>query len=337
MAEPAGTFTPPEILLRPRELHEVVYSVEHFYAKHPEHPIAPLMGLHHGFLQEAGLRKAHLTISNTDVAAVEQVAEDKVDIAMDAHPIVAMQARARGQDIHFIGAYRNGMPFGVWARRGIQAMADLKGKRLGVIKLTDISHRAFCLVLPQFGIDPEKDVEFVPGSGETLERIDNLSRGFIEATVLQHELEAPFAEPYRQSGEIEQIDDMARLLPAYVARATITSGRMLRERPDDVKAFLAGVMRAHQYMHDLDPNGREAVEVVKRALDISNLQGSRLENGWRTPWPTRAVDIHISLDGIKAVADQYKGLGRLPHDFDPGLMVRADLAQEVCRQWELPM
>jgi len=96
------------------------------------------------------------------------------------------------------------------------------------------------------------------------------------------------------------------------------------------------VMRAHQYMHDADPNGLEAMEVVKRTLDISNLQGSRLENGWRTPWPTQAVDIHISLDGIRAVADQYKALGQLPPDFDPGPMVRTDLAQQVCSQWNLP-
>ena len=311
--------------------------MEHFYAEHPEHPLAILMALNRGFLQETGIQKAHLTISGTDLAAVEQVAEGKVDIAMDAHPIVAMQARARGQEIYIIGAYRNGMPFGVWARRGIHSMADLKGKRLGIIKLSDISHRAFSLVLPRFGIDPEKDVEFVPGSGETLERIANLRRGFIDATVLQHELEAPFAEPYSRNGEIRQIDDMARLLPAYVSRATITSGRMLRERPDAVKAFLAGVMRAHQYMHDVDPTGYEAMEVVKRTLEISRLQGSRLENGWKTPWPTQAVDIHISLDGIKAVSDQYKALGKLPQDFDPGLMVRTDLAQEVFSQWDLPV
>jgi len=336
MAEPTKTFTPPEILIRSREKREVVYSVEHFYAEHPEHPLAILMAVHRGLLQEAGLQKAHLTVSGKDLAAVEQVAEGKVDIAMDAHPIVAMQARARGDDIYVIGAYRNGMPFGVWARRGIQSMADLKGKRLGVIKLTDISHRAFSLVLPRFGIDPEKDVEFVPGSGETLERIANLRRSFIDATVLQHELEAPFAEPYARSGEIRQIDDMARLLPAYVSRATITSGRMLRERPDAVKAFLAGVMRAHQYMHDADPDGYEAMEVVKRTLEISTLQGSRLENGWKTPWPTQAVDIHISLGGVKAVADQYKALGQLPPDFDPGPMVRTDLAQQVCSQWDLP-
>jgi ABC-type nitrate/sulfonate/bicarbonate transport system substrate-binding protein len=336
MAQSERTYAPLEVLTRPREAHEVVYSVEHFYAEHPEHPLAPLMGLHRGFLQEADLQRAHLTISNTDLTAVEQVANGQVDIAMDAHPIVAMQAAARGQEIYIIGAYRNGMPFGVWARRGIQSMADLKGKRLGIIKLTDIAHRALSLVLPQFGLDPERDVEFVPRSGETLERIENLRRGFIDATVLQHELEAPFAEPYAESGEIRQIDDMARLLPAYVSRATITSGRMLRERLDAVKAFLAGVMRAHQYMHDIDPHGHEALEVVKRVLGVSTLKGSRLQNGWKVPWPTQAVDVHINREGLTAVANYYKALGKLPSDFRPETMLRADIARDVMAEWSLP-
>jgi len=49
---------------------EAVYSVEHFYPKHPEHPIAPLTADFHSYFREEGIEKSHLRQRASSLKAI---------------------------------------------------------------------------------------------------------------------------------------------------------------------------------------------------------------------------------------------------------------------------
>ena len=56
-----------EIMLQSRE---AVYSVEHFYPRHPEHSIAPLTADFHGYFREEGIEKSHLRQRASSLKAI---------------------------------------------------------------------------------------------------------------------------------------------------------------------------------------------------------------------------------------------------------------------------
>ena len=47
---------------------EITYSVEHFYPKHPGHPLAPLTAEYHGYFKKHGIDHSHYISRATTTA-----------------------------------------------------------------------------------------------------------------------------------------------------------------------------------------------------------------------------------------------------------------------------
>ena len=75
---------------------EAVYSVEHFYPKHPEHPIAPLTADFHSYFREEGIEKSHLRQKGKlpKSHSVEQVLRNEP--AMEALAALGFGDQSRG-------------------------------------------------------------------------------------------------------------------------------------------------------------------------------------------------------------------------------------------------
>jgi len=310
---------------------EVFYSVEHFYPTHPDHPLATLTAEHHGYFQQEGIRKVTLGIAGDDTGSIDYLVQGTTHFSIDAHPLMVMQANAAGKEIYIIGSYRNGLPFTIFGRKGLHSVHDLKGKRLGIIRIMGVAHRIFLLVLPKFGMDPERDVELVD-AGETFEKMENIRKGFIDATIYHHDAEGPLVERHIESGEFVKIADLSQMFPHYVTRSMAASGRMMRERPEVVKAFVKAVMRATQYLHDEDPMGREAVELARRALRVDSMEGSRLNGGRPLAWPLTARDVMASAEGLAVHIEEARGRRQLPERFGVENVLRNEFAGEALRE-----
>ena len=311
--------------------HEVIYSVEHFYPKHPEHPIAPLTAEIHGYFREEELAKSRLLIAGDDTGTIDKLLAGETDISMDAHPAMVIEENAKGRDVYIVGSYRNGLPFSIIARPGItKTPQDLRGKRFTTSRRFGVGERTIRTTCQKLGIDPDREIELIliPERG-TYEKLEALKTGRADFGIYHHDAEGHIVRDLIDNGELVEVINLTQLFPFYVTRAMATSGRMLRERSDMLKAFLKGVMRAQQFMHDDDPMGEDALEILKAALQVDSLEGSRYENGRPEAWPLRAVDTIASVEGVRAHVEEVKAAGKIPPSFSADQVLRNEPSLEA--------
>jgi ABC-type nitrate/sulfonate/bicarbonate transport system substrate-binding protein len=311
---------------------EVTYSVEHFYPKHPGHPLAPLTAEYQGYFKQNGILRSHLVIAGDNEGSMDLLREEKTDFSMDAHPAMLIEANACGADLHIIGSYRNGLAFSVAALPGgIKSPADLRGKRFATNRRLGAGERAMRLVFQKLGFDPDRDMHVVLIDNEGVrEKVDAIQKGKGDFLFYHHN--GPQGRVVReliQQGQLEEVIDLSTLFPYYVVRSIATTGRMLRRHPDRVKGFIKGVMRAHSFLKDEDPTGLESVEILKRALNVNSLVGSGVENGIPKKWALSAQNIVTSTPGIEVHIADLKAKGKIAPSYSAERVVNNALALEA--------
>jgi len=306
---------------------EIVYSVEHFYPKHPGHPIAPLTAEFRGFFRDEGVTSSTLRIAGDDTGSIDLLLEGKTAFSMDAHPAMVIEANSRGKDLYIIGSYRNGLPFGIAVLTGsIRHPSDLKGKRFATNRRFGAGERMIRGAFVKLGFDPDRDVEIVLIHNEGMrEKVAALREG--RADFLVYHFNNPMGlEVNLASGEVETVLDLSTLFPRYVIRSMTTTGRMLREQPETVKAFIKSVMRAHLFAKNEDPTGQAVLEVLARALKVDSLDGSDLQNGIPKTWFLDPHQVIASMEGLEAHIEDLKAKGSLNPRYDVSQVVRSELA-----------
>jgi ABC-type nitrate/sulfonate/bicarbonate transport system substrate-binding protein len=293
---------------------EVTYSVEHFYAKHPGHPLAPLTADYRGYFKQSGIARSHLVIAGDNEGSIDLLSSGKTDFSMDAHPAMLIEANARGADLQIIGSYRNGLAFSVAASPGaIKSPSDLRGKRFATNRRLGAGERTMRLVFQKLGFDPDRDMDIVLIDNEGVrEKVEAIHKGKGDFLFYHHNgPQGRIVRELIQQGQLEEVIDLSSLFPYYVVRSIATTGGMLRRHPDRVKAFIKGVMRGHRFLKDEDPSGLESVKILKRALNVDSLAGSGVENGIPKKWALSAQNIVTSMAGLEVHIADLKARGKI--------------------------
>jgi hypothetical protein len=175
--------------------------------------------------------------------------EKSVDIALDVQSRTVFFQRARGADLYIIAGWRN-QHTNVWiGAPHIRSLADLKGKRIGILDFGSIRQWAMQIQLRKAGLDPDKDVEWIRGLSHPI-HIPALRNGKVECIP---------CKPW-QAEELEKEGFHALVTPAdqYPSgrpeRIIAATGRILEERPDLVKSFLKGMIRSYWFVRDMPTN-----------------------------------------------------------------------------------
>jgi len=311
---------------------DVTYSVEHFYPKHPGHPLAPLTAEFEGYFRDESIQKSQLVIAGDNTGSIDLMIEGKTDFSMDAHPAMLIEANAQGKDLYIIGSYRNGLAFSVAALPGaLKGPQDLKGKRFATNRRLGAGERTMRLVYQKLGFDPDRDMDVVLIDNEGIrEKVAAIKEGKSDFLFYHHN--GPQGRVVRElirRGELEVVIDLSTLFPFYVVRSMATTGQMLRRHPDVVKGFIKGVMRAHGFLKDEDPTGLESVKILKRALNVDSLAGSGVENGIPKTWAVEAKSIVTSVEGVEVHIAELKARGKIPESFTADRIVKNKTALEA--------
>lgn len=186
--------------------------------------------------------------------------EKGIDIALDVLAVTVFYQRLkRSADLHIIAGWRN-QKTSVWVgASGIRSLRDLKGKRLGIIDHGDIIYKGLRPWLRESGLDPEKDVEWVRGVYPT-GGIPALRSGKVDAMSV-----SPWdAEQLRVEGYNILLDFKEKYSRGHPDRVIVATGAILKERPDRVKAFLKGMLRAYWFIRDQPKNFEYVYQLEKR-------------------------------------------------------------------------
>ena len=315
--------------------NETIYTVEHFYPKHPNHPVAPLTAESQGYFRDEGVGESQLVIAGDNTGSITLLADGKTNISMDAHPAMVIESRTQGSDLYIVGSYRNGLPFSIAALPDtIKGPLELKGKRFTTNRRLGAGERMMRLAYSKLGMNPDSDMEVVLIDNEGVrEKFAAIKEGRGDFLVYHHNgPQGKVVKEFIRRGELVEVMDLSKLIQSYVVRSIATTGHMLREKPAVVKGFIKGVMRAHHFIKYEDPSGLQSVEVLKRALNVDSLAGSGVESGVPKSWAVEAKQIIADVEGIRVHVEELKAQGKIPVGFSAEEVVRNDLAYEALEE-----
>lgn len=210
--------------------------------------------------QEKGFFKKHGV--DVELTIVEGLAERKQALAGGK-----IDGMATAQDVQVTLA-ASGVPVqvvwllddsyggdGILVKKEIQSAADLKGKKVA-FEVGSTSHLLMLTVLKQAGLT-DKDVEVVP-----------MSAGDAGAAFVAGKIDAAVTwEPWLSKGASAngKVLVSTKDLPGIILDSISFKTEVIEKRPDDVKAFVAGMAEAMDYWK---ANKDESDQIMAKGLKI---------------------------------------------------------------------
>src|SRR5207247_523358 len=205
--------------------------------------------------QEAGLFKKHgleatFKVLNSQVAAQALVAGE-VDVISTGPDLVNM--RLQGASVKYIGGTLQRFIFQLWGAKGLNSLAELKGKTIAVTTPRTSTEIATRESLKKTGVISDKDVSFL-----YLQTIPAILTAVLGGKTSAGTLSAPNTLKARDSG-LSLLLDIAQTNVPGLHLAYGTTERSIKSNPNSLYAFLKAVAEA-TVLSKLNP------AVAKRAI-----------------------------------------------------------------------
>jgi NitT/TauT family transport system substrate-binding protein len=235
-----------------------------------------------GFLKEEGFEAEIITISGP----VANIALSNGDTDYFSGFGSALRSILQGLPLRIVACYRPTPHFMLQSRPEFKSVKDLKGKTIGITAFGSGTELVGRLMVQHFGLDPDKDVKFIPG-GSSEGRLIRMQQGLLDATVAT----VPTDYHGRKMGYpvIVRSEDLF----TYPFSGLTAHIKKIKEKPDEVKRVIRAGIKANRYMREnrdgtipiLMSTYRIDKEVASAAYDSFikgfNLDGSMPEDGFR--------------------------------------------------------
>jgi NitT/TauT family transport system substrate-binding protein len=190
--------------------------------------------------QEAGLFKKHgldvaLKLLNSQVAAQALIAGE-VDIMSTGPDLVNM--RLQGAPVKYIGGTLQRFIFQLWGAKGINTVAELKGKTVAVTTPRTSTEIATREALKKTNVVSDKDVSFI-----YVQTIPAILSSIIGGKTSAGTLSAPNTLKARDSG-LTLLLDIAQINVPGLHLAYGTTEKTIKSTPNSVYAFVKAVSEA---------------------------------------------------------------------------------------------
>ncbi|HTN70952.1 MAG TPA: ABC transporter substrate-binding protein [Methylomirabilota bacterium] len=189
-----------------------------------------------GFFAKEGLEDQIILIPSATQLAQVTVAGDVDVSSLGGGPMIA--AALSGADLKIFGNNVNKMIFSLHTRPDVKIIEELRGKRIAVSRFgssTDVSAR---YALRKHNLDPQKDVILMQ-LGSMSNMFGALKSGAVDASMVSPPTQ--FLSEKLGFKEILSVTDMNY---AYPNPAMVTSGEMIRKKPDLIDRFMRAYVRA---------------------------------------------------------------------------------------------
>ncbi len=100
---------------------------------HLFHRVAPTIAKVKGYFKKEGL-EVEISATGTDLKSLQALVRGEIDIALGLKTPVALRARDQGDEIFLIGGFLNTYPGMLVGAEDIRAIADLTGKKVGILR-----------------------------------------------------------------------------------------------------------------------------------------------------------------------------------------------------------
>lgn len=190
-----------------------------------------------GYFKEHGIDDIQVTLSDQYIAGLLGGSLDVTRTDTDA--IMSAAARS-GRPFKMISCYRDKEWWIMGVRKGINTPADLKGKKITGGPIDGHNTWVQRQIVKAMGLDPDKDVQFVPTSGGSDKRLLALINGTVDAASL-----FPRHEAGLEAAGGKFIYHKAQAAPQEGYGAL---GDWLEKNEDAAYAFILGDIQARQWV-----------------------------------------------------------------------------------------
>ena len=281
-----------------------------------------VMAVRGGFAAKQNLKLELPTFQN-DVIALRGLLAGELD-SYEGGAATAILAAARNGDVKIVGCHWQTVVHSVFARAEIKGPQDLKGNTMAISApnaTPDMIGRAY---LAQSNV-PASEVKFA-SLGNDPERFKAMLGGIAAATVISIEF-LPIAE---RSG-IKLLARGSDVMPKYQRLCTVTTGKLIAARRNDVIGFLSAQMQGYRHaLANPDEEIRITREVTGMKADDPRpefmfKEAARSGTGIDPTMP-------IVMDKLDWLQGELIKAGNLAQPYDLGRLVNADIRAEALKR-----
>jgi len=256
------------------------------------------IGVDAGLFKQHGLEVDELPIRDTLSAGVQSLLGVDMLIGF-GNPLAVLQPLASGGDITVIGSHVNFDQYGMGVATSIDAIKDLKGKKVGVSALGARSDLIARVMLRRAGLDPAKDVEMV-AAGLAPQRALALSKNLVQGVPLREDIAAEAKKAGIKIVEVKTVPVVTDLL--------MTTRSFIKRDEETIRRFMKGYAAA---IHHFLSKRSESLAILKKYFP--GTQGISVDSMYDAysaqlrPLPELNNESIQALVDVSAVADQRAG------------------------------
>ena len=192
-----------------------------------------------GYMQDVGIEEFEVILSDEYIPGL---VGGSLDITHGDTSVFFGSGHASGLPIKMISLYRDSEWWIMGTRKGINTPADLKGGKISGGKLDGRNTWVMRQAVAKMGLDPDKDVEFVPTSGASDNRLLAVINGTLDGASMFPRHRAGLEEA---GGKF-----LFEQLTAAPQEGFAAMGGWLEKNEDTAYAWVRADLRARQWLFD---------------------------------------------------------------------------------------
>jgi len=204
-------------------------------------------------------------------------------------------ARVQGVDLVMIVSFQQKLNYRLVVRPEIRALADLKGKVLGVTRYGTVNDATMRLLLSKLGLDPERDVRLIQvGDSAPVVVTALISGKTFDGALLQ----PPYYNKAVESG-MRVFANMEDMDIPFQQAGLNTTQRYIAKNPDTVRRVVKSIIEGVQLTR---ANPSVAKRSIARYMHIKDEKV--LEDSYQQLKSTAEIKPYPSPEGFKTILDE---------------------------------
>lgn len=285
----------------------------------------PYVAMDKGFFEEFGLKDIEYKIVGPATTHVSAFVGGSIDFSVNLSTDTLLRANAGGGEVFAIAGSTNGNSYVLYGGKGITSIQDLKGKLAATDAPGGTGELLTADIIRAGGLEPGKDVQYVPVSGTLTERVQAMLSGTTQAA-----LGTISDYPMLKEQGVTILGRASDIYPDYQFAVLGASGNMVDNYPETVTAYLKGMIKAWQFLSD-PSNDAEVLSILKaRDVPVDESLWPELIAIQREFWPVK--DGSPNVKGIEVVLEREIEVGRVPADYTVDRLLRLDPLEKAQRE-----
>jgi ABC-type nitrate/sulfonate/bicarbonate transport system substrate-binding protein len=277
--------------------------------------LAQKVALEHGFYRQYGLEVEMVLVGAGVMAAAQLAGEVEYTTSYPA----TIRTAAQGAPLRIVSTVVGAPLFVLMAQPGVQSLADLRGKPVGITTRGGAIDKVTRDLLAQAGLDTDTDVVILPAGGQVTVLLEALLSGRVQAAALS----PPWFVRAREQGMRVLVKATEALREPQNGLA-VTAERLAQQR-EQVRQMVQAEIESIRFIRQ---NRAATVALTRDWLEISQAEA---EEAYDFVLPAFVPDGRIDVEGLRRYVATEKAEGTLPADFQIESILDTQLAEEALR------